>query len=143
MKVVLQRVSHASVSVGGEKIAQISRGLLVLFAAEKGDESSRANFLAEKTVHLRIFPDSAGKMNLSVQDISGEILVVSQFTLAADCTKGRRPGFDRAAKPDEGEELYRQYVEVLRSFGVNVGTGKFGADMQVELLNDGPATFIL
>ena len=143
MKIVLQRVAHASVSVGGEKIAQTGRGLLVLFAAEKGDEPRRADFLAEKTVHLRIFPDAEGKMNLSVKDISGEILVVSQFTLAADCAKGRRPGFDRAAKPDAGEKLYRHYIDALRSLGINVETGQFGADMQVELLNDGPATFIL
>lgn len=143
MKLVLQRVSSASVDVDGKEIAKVGEGLLVLFGAEKGDAFARADFLAEKTVNLRIFPDSAGKMNLSVKDIAGEILVVSQFTLAGDCSKGRRPGFDKAALPKDAETLYLRYVETLTQSGLRVATGKFGADMQVQLVNDGPVTFIL
>ncbi|VAX26672.1 D-aminoacyl-tRNA deacylase [hydrothermal vent metagenome] len=143
MKLVLQRVQSASVEVEGEEIARVGKGLLVLFGAEKGDGFSRADFLAEKTVNLRIFPDSNGKMNLSVKDIGGEILVVSQFTLAGDCSKGRRPGFDKAALPRDAETLYLRYVEVLTQSGLRVVTGKFGADMQVQLVNNGPVTFIL
>ena len=116
---------------------------MVLFGAEKGDVFARADYLAEKTVNLRIFPDSAGIMNLSCKDIGGEILVVSQFTLAGDCSKGRRPGFDKAALPKDAETLYLRYVEVLTQSGCRVATGKFGADMQVKLVNDGPVTFIL
>jgi D-tyrosyl-tRNA(Tyr) deacylase len=143
MKLVLQRVASASVEVDGKEIARVDKGLLVLFGAEKGDAYSRANFLAEKTVNLRIFPDAAGKMNLSCKDIEGEILVVSQFTLAGDCSKGRRPGFDKAALPEDAETLYQGYVGVLTKSGCRVATGKFGADMQVKLVNDGPVTFIL
>ena len=143
MKLVLQRVSSASVDVAGKEIARVGKGLLVLFGAEKSDALSRADFLAEKTIHLRIFPDSAGKMNLSLNDIGGEILVVSQFTLAGDCSKGRRPGFDKAALPKDAETLYLRYVEVLTESGLRVVTGRFGADMQVKLVNDGPVTFIL
>jgi D-aminoacyl-tRNA deacylase len=143
MKLVLQRVSSASVEVDGKEIASVGKGLMVLFGAEKGDTLSRADFLAGKTVNLRIFPDAAGKMNLSLQDIEGEILVVSQFTLAGDCSKGRRPGFDKAALPADAETLYLRYVEVLTQSGCRVAIGKFGADMQVQLVNDGPVTFIL
>jgi D-tyrosyl-tRNA(Tyr) deacylase len=143
MKLVLQRVSRASVDVDEKEIARVGKGLMVLFGAEKGDAFSRADFLAGKTVNLRIFPDSDGKMNLSVQDIEGEILVVSQFTLAGDCSKGRRPGFDKAALPKDAETLYLRYVEALTQSGLKVVTGKFGADMQVQLVNDGPVTFIL
>jgi len=143
MKLVLQRVLSASVDVDGEEIARVGNGLMVLFGAEKGDAFARADYLAGKTVNLRIFPDPAGKMNLSCKDISGEILVVSQFTLAGDCSKGRRPGFDKAALPQDAETLYLRYVEVLTQSGCPVATGKFGADMQVKLVNDGPVTFIL
>jgi len=143
MKLVLQRVSSASVDVDEKEIAHMGKGLLVLFGAEKGDAFARSDFLAEKTVNLRIFPDSAGKMNLSCKDIGGEILVVSQFTLAGDCSKGRRPGFDKAALPKDAETLYLRYVEVLTQSGLRIATGKFGADMQVQLVNDGPVTFIL
>lgn len=121
----------------------MGKGLLVLFGAEKGDVFARADFLAEKTVNLRIFPDSSGKMNLSVKEIEGEILVVSQFTLAGDCSKGRRPGFDKAALPRDAETLYMRYAEVLSQSTCRVATGKFGADMKVQLVNDGPVTFIL
>lgn len=143
MKLVLQRVSNASVCVEGEEIARIGSGLLVLFGVEKGDALSRADFLAEKTVNLRIFPDDAGKMNLSLKDIGGEVLVVSQFTLAGDCSKGRRPGFDKAALPRDAEALYLRYVDAITETGCKVATGQFAADMQVELVNDGPVTFIL
>ena len=143
MKLVLQRVSEASVTVGGEDIARIGRGLLVLFGAEKGDSRQDCDVFAEKTANLRIFADAAGKMNLSLKDIGGEVLVVSQFTLAGDCTKGRRPGFDRAARPEDAETLYLRYVDALRETGLTVATGKFRADMQVSLNNDGPVTFVL
>ena len=143
MKLVLQRVSSASVCVEGKEIAKIGKGLLVLFGVEKGDAISRAYFLADKTVNLRIFPDDAGKMNLSCKDIGGEILVVSQFTLAGDCSKGRRPGFDRAARPEDAETLYLRYISAITETGCKVATGQFAADMKVELVNDGPVTFIL
>ena len=143
MKLVLQRVAFASVKVEEKEIARIGRGLLVLFGAEKGDDADSLLYFVDKTVNLRIFPDEKGRMNLSCQDIAGEVLVVSQFTLAGDCRKGRRPGFDRAAPPEIAEELYLSYVELLKESGLNVQQGKFAADMKVELLNDGPVTFIL
>ncbi len=143
MKIVLQRVARASVTVDGENIASISKGLLIFFGAEKNDEEDKAKFLAEKIPGLRIFPDENGKMNLSCQDILGEILVVSQFTLAGDCSKGRRPGFDNAAPPDKAEFLYQKFVRIISETGLKVATGRFGADMQVELVNDGPVTFTL
>ena len=143
MKIVLQRVARASVSVGGEDIATISRGLLVLFGAEKNDDETKVVFLAEKILNLRIFSDERGKMNLSCLDISGEVLVVSQFTLAGDCSKGRRPGFDNAAPPNEAKSLYQNFIHQISKSGLNVNTGEFGADMQVDLINDGPVTFTL
>ncbi len=143
MKLVLQRVARASVCVDGRIIASISRGLLILFGAEKRDDSDKVRFLADKALSLRIFPDDQGKMNLSCLDISGDILVVSQFTLAGDCTKGRRPGFDNAAKPEQAEFFYKQFIERISESGLTVQGGQFGADMQVELVNDGPVTFLL
>jgi D-aminoacyl-tRNA deacylase len=143
MKIVLQRVSRASVTVKGQVIASISKGLLILFGAEKNDDDSKVQFLAEKTLKLRIFSDEKGKMNLSCLDIGGEVLVVSQFTLAADCTKGRRPGFDNAAAPEVARSLYQQFIQQVLESGLRVATGEFGADMQVELINDGPVTFTL
>ncbi|MZH40880.1 MAG: D-tyrosyl-tRNA(Tyr) deacylase [Nitrospinae bacterium] len=143
MKLVLQRVARASVSVEGEIIASISRGLLILFGAEKGDDPDKVSFLSDKALRLRIFPDDQGKMNLSCVDVSGEVLVVSQFTLAGDCAKGRRPGFDNAAKPEQAELFYRQFLEKVSESGLTVQGGRFGADMQVELVNDGPVTFLL
>ncbi|MBT3922846.1 MAG: D-tyrosyl-tRNA(Tyr) deacylase [Nitrospina sp.] len=143
MKLVLQRVARASVSVNGNTIANISRGLLIFFGAEKQDDLEKLQFLADKSLNLRIFADTQGKMNLSCLDISAEVLVVSQFTLAGDCSKGRRPGFDNAAPPKEAEFLYHQFIQKISVAGVSVATGQFGADMQVELVNDGPVTFVL
>tara|TARA_Y100001936_G_scaffold241508_1_gene277463 strand:- start:409 stop:846 length:438 start_codon:yes stop_codon:yes gene_type:complete len=143
MKIVLQRVAQASVRIGGEDIATISRGLLVLFGAEKNDDETKVIFLAEKILNLRIFSDKRGKMNLSCLDISGEVLVVSQFTLAGDCSKGRRPGFDNAAPPNEAKSLYQNFIHQISKSGLNVNAGEFGADMQVKLVNDGPVTFTL
>lgn len=143
MKLVLQRVSRSSVTVDGKEIARIGAGLMILCGAEKGDDDADVRWLAEKSANLRIFSDDSGKMNLSVKDIGGHALVVSQFTLAGDCSKGRRPGFDRAALQDEARRLYELFVNELEKLEVPVQTGEFGADMKVDLLNDGPVTFIL
>ena len=143
MKIILQRVTRASVAIKGERIAAISKGLLVLFGVEKHDDEEKVMFLAEKTLNLRVFPDGKGKMNLSCIDICGEILVVSQFTLAGDCSKGRRPGFDNAAPPDVAQLLYQKFVQQISKSRLKIATGKFGVDMQVELVNDGPVTFTL
>ena len=143
MKLILQRVAGASVYVGEEKIANINRGILVLFGVEKGDGEDQTFFLADKTLNLRIFPDDSGKMNFSCVDIGGDILVVSQFTLAGDCSRGRRPGFDRAADPDAARTLYESYVELLNRSGLKVAMGRFAADMKVQSVNDGPVTFLL
>ena len=131
MKIVLQRVEKASVRVGEENIAAISKGLLVLFGAEKNDDEEKVIFLAEKILNLRIFSDESGKMNFSCLDISGEVLVVSQFTLAGDCSKGRRPGFDNAAPPNQAKSLYQNFIHQISKSGLNVNTGEFGAYMQV------------
>ena len=143
MKIILQRVTRASVVIKGERIAAISKGLLILFGVEKNDDEEKVIFLAEKTLNLRVFPDGEGKMSLSCMDICGEILVVSQFTLAGDCSKGRRPGFDNAAPPDFAQLLYQKFVQQISQSRLKVATGKFGVDMQVELINDGPVTFTL
>ena len=143
MKLILQRVAGASVYVDEEKIANINRGILVLFGVEKGDGEDQTFFLADKTLNLRIFPDDSGKMNFSCVDIGGDILVVSQFTLAGDCSRGRRPGFDRAADPVTARTLYESYVELLNRSGLKVAMGRFAADMKVQSVNDGPVTFLL
>jgi len=143
VKLILQRVTGASVYVDEEKIAKINRGILVLFGVEKGDGEDQTSFLADKTLNLRIFPDDSGKMNFSCVDIGGDILVVSQFTLAGDCSRGRRPGFDRAADPDTARTLYESYVELLNRSGLKVAMGRFAADMKVQSVNDGPVTFLL
>ena len=140
MITVLQRVSEASVRVEGEVIGQIGQGLLVLLCAEQGDTDALADKLLAKILKLRIFADEAGKMNRSVQDVGGGLLVVSQFTLAADVAGGNRPSFTQAAKPDEGRRLYEHFVAQARAAHPVVQTGQFAADMQVALVNDGPIT---
>ncbi len=140
MITVLQRVSEASVRVEGEVIGQIGQGLLVLLCAEQGDTDALADKLLAKVLKLRIFADEAGKMNRSVQDVGGGLLVVSQFTLAADVAGGNRPSFTQAAKPDEGRRLYEHFVAQARAAHPVVQTGQFAADMQVALVNDGPIT---
>ena len=143
MRVVIQRVSEASVTVDQQMVGAINQGLMVLLGVAQGDTSQEAKALAEKTAGLRIFEDDAGKMNRSVEEIGGSLLVVSQFTLLGDCRKGRRPGFTDAAPPELADQLYEEYVAALRSRGVNVATGVFRADMQVALVNDGPVTMLL
>ena len=143
MKAVIQRVKKASVEIDNELYSQIGNGILVLLGVEKNDTEEQAKFLANKIVDLRIFEADAGKMNLSLMDIQGEILVVSQFTLAGDCIKGKRPSFDNAAKPDIAIPLYEKFLEYLIERGLTPKTGKFGAMMDVSLINDGPVTFIL
>ena len=143
MKLILQRVSSASVFVDEEELSSINKGILVLFCAEKGDVKSQVDFLADKTLNLRIFADDKGKMNFSCLDVGGDILVVSQFTLAGDCSRGKRPGFNRAANPGIARTLYEYYVELLSRSGLKVGVGRFAADMELQLVNDGPVTFLL
>jgi D-tyrosyl-tRNA(Tyr) deacylase len=143
MIAVLQRVSEASVRVEGEVIGQIKAGLLVLLCAEKGDTEALADKMLAKMLKLRIFGDAAGKMNLSVQDVAGGLLVVSQFTLAADVSSGTRPGFSGAAAPEDGRRLYEHFVHQARLAHPCVQTGQFAADMKVALVNDGPITIPL
>jgi D-aminoacyl-tRNA deacylase len=143
MKAVIQRVTSASVSVEGVIAGQIGQGIMILLGVEKGDAEPQADWLVDKICGLRIFSDDAGKMNLSVQDIGGALLIVSQFTLAGNCSKGKRPSFDTAAPADEGKRLYEYFVAAARNTGLPVETGIFQADMQVALVNDGPVTFIL
>jgi len=140
MKALLQRVSEARVEIDGEVVGAIGRGLVVLFCAERDDREADADALARKIAKLRIFADDAGKMNLSVLDVGGGALAVSQFTLAADLSRGNRPGFSGAAPPDEGDALYRHFCARLSAEGVAVETGRFGADMAIHLVNDGPVT---
>jgi D-tyrosyl-tRNA(Tyr) deacylase len=143
MRVVLQRVSRAVVRVDRETIAEIGKGLLILVGVKAGDFEKDAEFLAEKCYGLRVFEDEHGKMNLALSDVGGLVLAVSQFTLYGDCRKGRRPSFTDAAPPEVGEKLYEHFVSRLRDLGVSVQIGKFGARMEVELVNDGPMTFII
>jgi len=143
MRVVLQRVSRASVSVDGERVASIGRGLLLLVGVALGDGEGDARRLAQKCAGLRIFADAEGKFNLSLLDVGGEALVVSQFTLLADARRGRRPSFAAAAAPEEAEPLVEAFAQAMREMGVAVQTGRFGAMMAVELVNDGPVTIVL
>lgn len=143
MRALLQRVSQASVTVDGDVLGEIGAGYLILICAMQGDSEAIADKLCAKISKLRIFPDEMGKMNKSLADIGGAALVVSQFTLAADTSRGNRPGFSSAASPAEGERLYSYFVKQLQSLGVDVATGRFGADMKVALVNDGPVTIWL
>ncbi len=143
MKAVIQRVKKASVEIEGKIYSKINRGLLILFCAEKNDVKENIDFIANKILNLRIFEDENHKMNLSVRDITGEILIVSQFTLASDLKKGLRPSFDNAMEPIKAKEFYEDMILKLKESKLNVQTGVFGADMQVMLINDGPVTFVL
>jgi D-tyrosyl-tRNA(Tyr) deacylase len=143
MKALIQRVSEASVKIAGQTISSIEQGLVVLLGVEKEDSSVDVDKLLHKVSHYRIFSDDDGKMNLNVQQVNGSLLIVSQFTLAADTKKGLRPGFSTAAEPALAEALYEEFIFKAKSNQVSVGTGQFGADMQVALINDGPVTFWL
>lgn len=143
MKIVLQRVKRACVKVDNTKVGEIDKGLLLLVGAQKGDTEKQAEYLADRCAGLRIFEDPQGKMNLSLLDIGGKALVVSQFTLCGDISKGRRPSFDNAMPPSKAEPLFNGFCEFLKEKGLEVQTGRFGAKMAVELLNDGPVTFVL
>ncbi len=143
MIAVIQRVSRASVSIDGVIKAQIQSGLLVFIGIEEEDDSEDVNWLAQKLVNLRIFSDAEDKMNLSVKDIQGEALIVSQFTLHASTKKGNRPSFVKAAKPDTAIPIYNNFIDAVSSLDVPVKTGEFGANMQIDLLNDGPVTLII
>lgn len=143
MKVLLQRVTQAKVEVAQKVTGQIDQGLLLFVGFADGDTAEQVAALAKKVVHLRVFADEAQKMNLSLLDIGGSVLSISQFTLYGDCRKGRRPNFTQAAKPDKAQELYEAFNQQLGMYGVEVATGIFGADMQVSLNNDGPVTFLL
>lgn len=143
MKALLQRVSRASVSVAGEVVGKIGPGLLVLVGVAAGDSQKDAQYLAQKAIGLRIFADDEGRFNLSVLDIKGELLLVSQFTLLADTRKGRRPSFVRAAPPEQAEELFDYFVSQVRASGLKIETGRFQQHMLVEIENDGPVTIML
>jgi D-tyrosyl-tRNA(Tyr) deacylase len=143
MRAVIQRVSQAKVTVDSEIVGEIGRGLLVLLGVATSDTESDADYMAEKLAGLRIFEDHEGKMNLSVADVHGAILAVSQFTLYGDVRKGRRPSFDAAARPEQAKKLYECFVEKIRAAGLQCETGRFQAEMKVELTNDGPVTILL
>ncbi len=143
MKALIQRVKRASVTIDGELYSKIGHGLLVFLGVENGDEKFNAEKLAEKIVNLRIFEDENEKMNLSLKDVNGEMLVVSQFTLCGDCKKGTRPSFDKAAVPNIANDLYEYFINNVNERNIKVKTGKFRAMMDVELVNDGPVTFWL
>ncbi len=143
MRAVVQRVSKAAVEIGGIKTAQIGRGLVILLGIRRGDSSVDLIWMADKIIHLRIFPDGDGKMNTSLADMGGEMLIVSQFTLYGDCRKGRRPGFSMAAPPEIAEPLYNRFIEEVRKLGIPAVTGTFQTEMAVDLVNDGPVTILL
>lgn len=143
MRALLQRVSEARVEVDDRVVGRIGAGWLILLGVRRGDNLETAKWLAEKCIHLRGFADDQGKMNRSIVDVQGQLLIVSQFTLYGDCQRGRRPGFDDAAPPDQAKELYLSFCEHARSFGISVEQGVFQADMKVSLVNDGPVTFLV
>lgn len=143
MKALIQRISSAQVQIGDKIRGKVDRGILIFLGVEKGDTDSDADYLIKKITGLRIFEDNAGKMNLSVRDIGGKILVVSQFTLSADCRKGTRPSFERAEEPSRAREMYYKLLDKLRYEGIPTESGEFGASMTVHLINDGPVTILL
>jgi D-aminoacyl-tRNA deacylase len=143
MRIVLQRVTRAHVEVAGETVGSISAGLVILLGVTHQDTREDADYLASKVIQLRIFPDQASRMNRSLLDVGGALLVVSQFTLYGDCRKGRRPSFDQAAAPEHARGLYEYFVQRLKSGNVTVATGVFQAEMEIHLVNDGPVTFVL
>lgn len=143
MRAVVQRVSRAGVSVNGTRVSEIGPGMLVLIAAAKEDGPEQIRWMADKLIGLRIFPDEAEKLNLSLMQVGGSMLIVSQFTLYGDCRKGRRPSYAAAAPPQEAEGIYKSFIDAVRSQGISVQEGVFGAMMEVELLNDGPVTLIV
>jgi D-tyrosyl-tRNA(Tyr) deacylase len=143
MRLVLQRVKEARVDVAGATVGAISTGLLILIGVTSTDTQQDADYLADKVIYLRIFPDEEGRMNRSILEVGGSLLIVSQFTLYGDCKKGRRPSFDRAAPPEQARQLYEYFVERLTSRNIIVQTGVFQAEMQIHLVNDGPVTFVL
>ena len=143
MKVLIQRVKKASVTIENKLFSSIDKGILALVGIEKGDNLENIQKMAKKIVNLRIFADENDKMNLSLQNINGEMLIVSQFTLCGDCKKGTRPSFDKSAPPDIANKLYENFVKEVQNYGIKIGTGVFGATMDVELINDGPVTFML
>ena len=143
MKILIQRVKRASVTINNELFSSIKQGILALVGIEKGDTQEEVQKLAKKIVNLRIFPDENDKMNRSLLDIQGEMLIVSQFTLCGDCKKGTRPSFDKSAPPEIANKLYEDFIEEVSTYGVKTGTGQFGAMMDIELIKDGPVTFML
>lgn len=143
MRAVVQRVSRSEVTVDGRITGKINKGLLVLLGVTHGDTSKDVDYIVDKTINLRIFEDENDKMNLSLKDIGGEMLAVSQFTLYGDCRKGRRPSFTNAAAPEEADKLYQEFVKKVSEQGINTETGEFGAHMMVDLVNDGPVTILL
>ncbi len=143
MRAVVQKVSSSKVTVDEEVVGQINQGLLVLLGVTHDDTSKDVDYMVDKITNLRIFEDKDGKMNLSLKDVNGEVLAVSQFTLYGDARRGRRPSFSDAARPEIANPLYEEFVEKVRNQGINVGTGKFGAHMMVDLINDGPVTILL
>ncbi|MEE0796356.1 MAG: D-aminoacyl-tRNA deacylase [Anaerovoracaceae bacterium] len=143
MRAVVQRVTQADVTVDGRVTGKIDKGLMVLLGVEEGDSAEDARYMAQKTAGLRIFEDSEGKMNLSVKDVGGSVLAVSQFTLLGDARKGKRPSFVKAARPREADTLYRMYIDLLKEEGINTGEGVFRAEMLVRIYNDGPVTILI
>ncbi|MBB6061768.1 D-tyrosyl-tRNA(Tyr) deacylase [Thermosipho japonicus] len=143
MRAVVQRVKNAKVEVEGKTVGKIENGLLVLLGVGKDDDKKDIKYLSEKIINLRIFDDENGKMNLSLLDIKGELLIVSQFTLYGDCRKGRRPSYSESASPDIAKKLYEEFVNICKNYNLKVETGEFGAHMQVSLVNDGPVTLLL
>lgn len=143
MRAVVQRVAKGSVEIEGKVVGSIGKGLMVLLGVSENDTMDDVNYMADKVVNLRVFDDEEGKMNYSLLDIKGELLVVSQFTLYGDCRKGRRPNYMAAAKPEKADELYQEFVKACKAYQVKTETGVFQADMQVNIINDGPVTLIL